>query len=202
MLGGQDARHVRPMAVVVHRIRVVIHEVVAALVVAEQLRVDDRRLGGGRLVVDVVNARIDDGDLDAGAGDARLEGGLATDPVDAPGVVVLEVARRERQVGVNLRNQRVVPQSGDRIGRDGCGDALDQVEGALHLTAGLLDRGPGCRAGAIPEQHDHLGRPGARVRAGEGRLASSRLAAKHVGGQERQDQCGRGGSGRQAARHA
>ncbi len=91
MLGGEDAGDVRAVTVVVHRVAVVVQEVLAALVVDAELGVDDVGLVV-RVVVDVVDAGVDDRDLDALPGVAREVHLAAADVLDAPRVLVLEVA--------------------------------------------------------------------------------------------------------------
>ena len=91
LLGRDDARDVGPVAVVVHRVDVVVDEVVAARVVREELGVDDVRHVVG-IVVDVVEARVDDRELDPLARVAGQVDRARPDMLDAPRILVFEVA--------------------------------------------------------------------------------------------------------------
>ena len=93
LLRRGDAGDVRAVAVVVHRVAVVVDEVVATGVIHVELRVDDVGHVVG-VVVEVVEPGVDDRKLDALAGVAREVNGSGPDVLDAPGVLVFEVARR------------------------------------------------------------------------------------------------------------
>ena len=138
-----------PVAVVVVRVRVVVHEVVAAAIVAGELRVDDVwRVQ--RVVVDVVDARVDDCDADAGTADAGIVGGLRTDPADAPGVVVLGITGQGGRFdyGLNRAQGRVEFDATDAgfprellhlAAREHRRDAVDEGQASPNLAAVPLD---------------------------------------------------------------
>ena len=156
LLGGEDAGDVRPVAVVVHRVGVVVHEVVAALVVVQELGVDDVR-DVVRVVVDVVDAGVDDRDLDAVAPDAGGVDGRRADPLHAPGVVVLEVERLQRDIGLDGLDAGLPGELLELALRDAGGETVDEGELLVDLAAVLLDHPLRRLSGRPVERDDDLG---------------------------------------------
>ncbi len=160
LVGGDRARDMRPVAVVVHRVAVVVDEVVAARIVREELGVDDVRHVVG-IVVDVVEARVDDRELDALTRVPRKVNRPGPDVLDAPGVLVFEVAGAARMLE---RRQRVVEL--DVLDASGLlellqlaagkvdAQAVDQVEMPPDLALEALDGALGCPVRTMIERDD------------------------------------------------
>jgi hypothetical protein len=182
LLGGEDAGDVSSVAVVVHRIGVVVDEVIAAGVVAAELRIDDIRVVVG-VVVDVVDAGIDDRDLHALPANAGVMRGFRADMGDTPGVVVLEVSgglvldgrleRRQGRVFFDGRDPRVPPEARNRVRWDLDRHAVDEAECPADAAAEVTYGGPIGRAGLRLEGDDRLDGQSARGARGAGRGGSN-----------------------------
>jgi hypothetical protein len=113
--------------------------------------------------VDVVDAGVDDCELDALAGVAGEVDLARPDVLDAPGVLVFEVAGvggvvGHDELGIELDGldggigaERLEPGSGDLRA-----EAVDEVELVLDLSADALDGFGRCLARAVVERDDHL----------------------------------------------
>ena len=163
LLGGEDSRDVRAVAVVVVRVFVAVREVVAALVVAQELGVDDvRRVV--RIVVEIVDPGVDDRDLHAGATDARRVDRRRSDVLDAPGVLVFVIAGvgsvvegDDGRVELDSANALVGGELLELAAWDAGGDGIRQLESVADLAAALLDGGLGCfrRLGVVRDDDLH-----------------------------------------------
>ncbi len=193
LVGGQDARDVRSVAVVIHRVGVVVDEVPASPVIAVELGVD--RLGAAEVEMDVVDAAVDDRDLHALAPDAGVVHALRPDVAHAPGIVKLEVAGRgvvpedaDLPIGLDRLHAGVVPETFDCLDGHGRRDRGDDRVAEVDVAAGGVDRLLGGLARVRSERDDDLRqRSAGRRRVGRDRETGSRHRGRQRGRERRRE---------------
>src|SRR5512144_1440585 len=117
----------RSMAVVIHRVRIIIDEIETAgdfATVADGYASSKIRMG-------IVNAGVDDRNRDIERFVARVVYGTGANPLNSPGVVQLCVDFVEESVRFDGRNARISPQCIDGRLRQSRGNDRNQMVGVF-----------------------------------------------------------------------